>query len=210
MQQITIFGASGKVGHLVVEEALRRGYRVVAFVHSRDLFVTTNQLGVRKGDIYNPADVEAALRGSSVVLSCLGSWGTPRKNVLTTAMGTIIPLMQRQNLTRIITLTGSGAAAPLQPAGATHRLFMKAMSLTPAGKVFNDGEEHMRLLAASNLAWTTVRSPVMHNIGSSAYRLDIKPAGPAATISRSAVVACMLDQIDAADWLRQAPVIHRQ
>ena len=77
--QITIFGANGKVGSLVVEMALQKGLHVVAFSHGKSLFTPSDNLRIVQGDVYNAADVSSALSGSDVVVSTLGSWGTPKK-----------------------------------------------------------------------------------------------------------------------------------
>lgn len=204
---ITVFGASGKVGRLMVAEALRRGLNVRAFVHSQNPFDDTAGLTVIRGDIYRGDDIAKALDGADAVVSCLGSWGTPRRNVLTAAMRSIIPAMQQLGITRIITLTGSGALAPDKRPSALHRLFMRLLAPLPAGKVFADGEQHMKLLAASDLAWTTVRSPVMRSGIDPQYELAGSGGAPIPRVNRSAVVAAMLDQLASRDWLRQAPVI---
>ena len=181
----------------------------MAFVHTHDLFVPSNQLTVQKGDVYNAGDVERALRGSDAVVSCLGSWGTPQKNVLSAAMKAIIPAMRTQKIRRIVTLTGSGAIAPDIESGAGHVFMMRLLAPFPAGKVFRDGEEHMRLLATSELSWTTLRSPVMTNLGGTGYRLSLKAGLPTATIKRQAVVNAMLDQLESDEFVGQAPIIHR-
>lgn len=205
-----MFGASGKVGSRVVALALERGYKVVAFVHHHNPFTDTPNLIVKQGDIYQAADVRAALKGSEAVISCLGSWGTPKKNVLTAAMQTIIPALRAQKIKRIVTLTGSGAKVRLnKPMSASHRLLFALLQPFPAGKVFRDGEEHMHLLAESDLDWTTIRSPVMNNLGGSSYTLNNR-INPVATISRQAVAHCLLDQLGSAEYLRQAPIIHRK
>src|SRR4051812_42365964 len=99
--QVTVFGASGKVGRLVVAEALQRGYSVKAFVHSRNPFEDSPKLKVVKGDVYDSDDVAKALRGSDAVISCLGSWGSKRRDVLSSAMRMIIPAMTEQKIGRI-------------------------------------------------------------------------------------------------------------
>jgi putative NADH-flavin reductase len=208
--QITVFGASGKVGSLVVEEALRRGFTVVAFVHSHDLFSPSGKLILVKGDVHNAEDVQKALRSSDAVISCLGSWGGKDRYVLTAAMKNIIPAMGEQKITRIITLTGSGAYAPEDKAGAVHKMLFYFLAPYPAGKIFRDGEEHMRLLAESGLDWTTLRSPIMNNLGGIRYRLSLKSGLPTATISRRAVAVAMLDQLGSDEFLAHAPVIHRK
>lgn len=205
--QITVFGASGKVGTLVVEQALKRGYTVVAFVHRRNPFSPTMQLMVRKGDIHNDADVIAALRGSDAVVSCLGSWGTRQRDILSCAMRAIIPVMTERGVARIVTLTGVGVQ--VNPT-ALHKQALRLLAPTPAGKVFADAETHVRMLARSGLDWTTICSPVMNNSGGPEYRLSRKAGLAAGTVSRISVATALLDQITATDYLRQAPTIHRK
>lgn len=206
--QVTVFGASGKVGRLVVAELLERGQSVVAFVHSNNPLSAQSGLTVIKGDTANVADVAKALISSQAVISCLGSWGQPGRNVLTTAMDVIIPAMEEQDIKRIVTLTGSGALAPDVVPSFGHKLAIKLLSPFPAGKVFHDGEQHMKLLASSTLDWTSLRSPIMKNDGSSTYTLDEKPASAFGRLPRSAVVMALVDQLETQDYLHRAPVIN--
>lgn len=206
--QITVFGASGKVGSLVVEEALRRGYSVVAFVHHHNLFSPSGKLIIVEGDVYNSEQVSTALKGSDAVISCLGSWGTPKKDVLTAAMRSIVPAMQVRDIQRIVTVTGSGANIPGQRASIVHKSLLR-LPIYGAGKVFSDGEAHMRLLADSSLKWTTLRSPVMTNGGRKGYYLNMSAGSVLGTISRSAVATALLDQLERDDYLCASPVIHR-
>jgi putative NADH-flavin reductase len=106
--KITVFGANGNVGRLVVENALHQGHEVIAFIHGDNPFKASDKLSVIKGDIYNQKDVEKALNGSQAVISTLGSWGTPNKNILSAGMKNIIPKMQDAGINRIISLTGAG------------------------------------------------------------------------------------------------------
>jgi putative NADH-flavin reductase len=211
--QITVFGASGKIGRLVVAEALARGYKVVAVVHKHNPFEKADRLKVMQGDIYSGRDVAKALKGSRVVVSCLGSWGrktaTGNRNVLTAAMLEILPAMKSQNIERIVTLTGSGALAPDAPRTRAHRWVMRLLAPFPAGKVFRDGEEHMKLLRGSGLAWTSIRSPLMNNMDGDGYKLSDGNGNHYLTISRQAVAHAVVDQLESLEWLQKAPVISR-
>jgi putative NADH-flavin reductase len=207
--QITVFGASGKVGTRFVRLALKRGYRVVAFVHTRDPFAANPKLTVYQGDIRNPRDVEAALKGSRAVVSCLGSWHTKHKDVLSTAMRVIVPEMHELGIRRIVTVTGADAVAPGETLHGAHRLFHTLLKLG-ARKILVDGEVHMQVLAESGLAWTTLRSPVMNNVGKKGYRLGSTPLSFLATIRRHAVAQALLDQIPDRKFHGKAPLISRK
>lgn len=204
--RIIVFGASGRVGRLVVDEALRRGYEVVAFVHTTALAERPGLVTVR-GDMYDAASVKRAIAGCDAVVSCLSSWGTPRKTVLSTGMHSVLPAMQAAGIKRIVTLTGNIARCP----GESFSPFIRvahAFLMRFAPRVGGDAEEHLRLLAASGLDWTTVRSPVMVTSEVSTYRLTSK-VSLFGTIPRRAVAASLVDLVASRDWLQAAPLIHR-
>ena len=207
--QITIYGASGKVGRLVVELALERGYQVVAFVHSSPPFTEHNNLRIVKGDIYNAKDVATAVKGSEAVISTLGSWGTPKKDVLTSGMQHIIPAMQSSGMRRIISLTGSDARAAGDSKSLIHR-FSHTAAKIGAGKILADGERHIMLLEESDLDWTVVRSPIMNNRGDAPkFALTNERPMPWATINRRSVAQCMVDLSCSSEHQQEAQYITR-
>jgi putative NADH-flavin reductase len=210
--KIVVFGASGQVGRVVVGQALARGYKVVAFVHSRNPFGDEPGLEVVQGDIYRGEDVRKAIAGCDAVVSCLGSWGrkTPEgnRNVLSAAMAQLIPAMREQKINRIITLTGAGASPPDKEMSAIAKLIMKLLAPFPAGKVFADGDRHMRLLMESGLDWTTIRSPVMSDNVGTDYTLKLKSGSTFPRVGREAVAASLLDQLESAEWREKAPALY--
>lgn len=205
--QITVFGASGRVGRLVVELALDEGISVVAFVHSKNPFVDDKRLTVVKGDISDPEAVKNALKGSQAAISTLGSWGTKDKNVLSEGMRTIIPAMEAVKINRLITVTGSGAIWSGDNPSFIDKSSHLLLGLV-APKILRDGEDHLRQLDASGLDWTSIRSPVMSSKDSVRYRLSTKAPSLIAKIPRRAVAKCLVDQLESADFSRKAPHIH--
>lgn len=197
-ERIVVFGANGRVGRLVVEHALTSGYRVVAFVHHHHDFPDNTNLSIVQGDIYKREDVEAALKGADVVISALGSWGTPKKDVLYTAMNAIIPAMKELGMSRIISLTGSEARATGDALGIIHRVAHVMLGFV-AGKILRDGERHIQLLEQSGLDWVVIRSPIMLSSPRRSYRLDARRPRPWATISRQAVAYAILRQVSVSD-----------
>lgn len=207
--QVTVYGASGRVGRIVVRLLLERGHEVVALVHSHNPFGEQTGLTVQAGDIYESTDVERALRGSQAVISTLGSWGTKRKDVVGSAAALIIPGMRAAGTKRIVTVTGIAALW----AGDNPRLRDRAarlMLLLVAPKIVRDGERHLELLAASDLDWTTVRSPAMVKGQSSNYALRNKLSMGLYAIPREAVARAIVDQLDSQDFIGSAPVIYKR
>jgi len=121
-------------------------------------------------------------------------------------MRSIIPAMEERGVQRLVTLTGAGAFWSGDKPSTVDQIIHRLLGLA-APQILHDGEEHLRLLAASSLDWTTVRSPVMTKRSSTGYRLTSELAPPWAGIARAAVVQCIIDQLEKTDWHRQAPII---
>jgi uncharacterized protein len=203
---IAVFGANGRVGSLVVELLLSRGYNVRAFVHGTPKTTLPSVVYIQ-GDVADKQKVNNALEGADAVISVLGSWGTKDKNTLTIAMQNIVPGMDSWGISRIISLTGADAQVP-----GKHSLISTlshfAFSVL-ARKIIQDGEAHIVLLMASGLAWTVLRSPVMNEKGRDDYSLNTVYPMPWHTINRHAVAKAMVDQIETTEFAQSSPYIHR-
>lgn len=207
-KQITVFGASGRVGRLVVAELISRGYTVVAFVRNGDTFIETHELKIVQGDIYNAEDVKRALAGSTAVISTLGSWGSPMKNILTVGMKHIIPAMRALGVTTIISLTGADARASGDELGLVHRLTRPILNVV-MGKIMADAERHLKLLEQSNLDWTVIRSPVMskRNPHHDRYKLDVRRPFPWQTVPYRLVALSLVNSLQDRTWSQESPYI---
>jgi putative NADH-flavin reductase len=207
---IVVFGAGGRVGNLVVVEALKRGHKVRAFVHSNPRFDKNSRTEVVKGDIYSSEDVVKAVKNMDAVVSALGSWGTPKKDILAQGMRNIIPAMQEQNVKKIVSLTGSDALAPSDTKKLLHTL-RRSLLLIGAPKVLRDGESHIRLLADSDLDWSVVRSPIMNLRGNkNEFKLTDKRPKPWQTVNRESVALAMLDIAESNNSFKKASFIVRK
>jgi putative NADH-flavin reductase len=205
---VTIFGASGNVGRLAVEISLAEGYTVTAFIHRHNPFDEQKGLNIVSGNITDPEAVTKALQGSDGVISALGSWHTKEKNTLSSAMKTIIPAMEQIGISRIVTLTGAGAFWEKDKLTAFDT-FNHALAKLAASKILGDAEEHLRLLQASSLEWTCVRSPVMTRSSKEGYRLSLKLSPPWISIPRRAVAQCLVDRLSQTDFIQAAPELYR-
>lgn len=208
--QITVFGASGKVGHLVVIEALKRGHKVVGFVHSSSNLPKEKNLQIVNGDVYNPEAVVEAIKGSNAVISALGSWGTPGKDILIAGMTNIIPAMKKNKVSRVVSLTGHGANAPGDKFDVLHTI-SRWMLVVLAPKILHDGEKHIEQLAETDLDWTVVRSSLMEEHGNPRkFTITSKRPLPLAIIHRKAVASCLVDLAETKQYNKQAPFILRK
>jgi putative NADH-flavin reductase len=206
-QQVTVFGANGRVGRLVVAGLLQRGYRVVAAVHSDKNLPDHDNLTILSVDIYDAASIERALQGSDAVVSALGSWGTKRKDILTVGMTNIIPVMERLRIVRIVSLTGADARATGDKMGLMHRMTHLMLGII-APRILRDGERHIALLEQSQLDWAIVRSPIMSKGKSVGHGvLSMYRPLPWQRISYQYVAEAMVQSLDTDEWLQKAPYI---
>lgn len=205
---ITVFGANGRVGSLVVQKLAEQGHTVRAFVHGEPK-QRLSSVTYMQGDVADATSVAEVLQGAEAVVSALGSWGTKDKNILTVAMKAVIPLMEAQGIRRIVSLTGADARVE----GERHPIisrFSHAAFTRIAPKIMHDGEAHIALLKQSQLDWTVLRSPVMNEKGRGVYVLNGVYPMPWQTIHRHAVAQAMVDQVAVADFIKAAPYLHRK
>ena len=207
--KVVVFGASGKVGRLIVRMLLDYDHEVTAFVHGYSPFSKQPRLKIVKGDINNRSDIRKALLNNEVVISSLGSWGTKTKDILTQGMTNIIPVMKEFGITRVVSLTGADALLPQEKLSLLSKTFRFVFSLL-AGKIIRDGEKHLELLSESGLDWTVLRSPVMNDRGSKRFLLKSEHPLPWTTINREAVAMAMVELALSMHCIAEAPIIFRK
>jgi uncharacterized protein YbjT (DUF2867 family) len=74
--KITLFGATGKTGAQLIDQALRRDYELTLFVRSGTDFDDA-RVRIVKGGLLDPAALDDAIGGSVAVLSALGPTALP-------------------------------------------------------------------------------------------------------------------------------------
>jgi putative NADH-flavin reductase len=206
--RIAVFGASGKTGRQVVEQALAAGHQVTAFVRDpAKLGMEHPALRVVRGDISDAARVDEAVRGQDAVVSALGQTKTSGKDVLTVAARVLIPAMERAGVRRLVSLVGAGVPDPRDPS-SFGRTMMRALMKTLVGHVLRDAEEHARLLRASGLDWTLVRPPrLTDGPRTGTYRTGILRLGMGETLSRADLAEFMLHAAAEGTFVRDAPMV---
>jgi uncharacterized protein YbjT (DUF2867 family) len=71
--RVTVFGASGGIGHLVIQQLLDDGHQVTALVRTpAELALTHAHLTVVTGQLSDRHALEQAVSGADAVISTLG------------------------------------------------------------------------------------------------------------------------------------------
>lgn len=172
---ICLFGATGRVGSVILENALSKQHSVQVLVRDAGK-LDGNGLVVIEGNVFNEADIAKAMKGTDVVISALNTDGT---TTLSDSLPYIISNMKKEGIRRIVTI---GTAGILQARSAPH--LYRFQSLESKRKTTRDAEEHLRaylLLKDSGLDWTIVCPtylPTGERVGHYRYEIDYLPDNP--------------------------------
>lgn len=205
--EIAVIGANGNIGTRIVKLLLSNNHEVHALVHGTHSSLPTHaNLTLFEGDIHDTDDVSKALKDCDAVISTLGSWGTKTKDILTAGMQTIVPIMKERDISRIISLTGSGVLLPTdQTKWYDHLNPLLLRIIQP--KILEDGVNHIHILEESRLDWTVLRSPVMKDGEAKGYIATMTAPAIWKRITRDDVAQALVDQLDSPDHIRHAPFI---
>lgn len=206
--KISVFGASGRTGKPLVEQALAAGHEVTAFVRDpAKLGLSHARLQLVKGDIGDAAAVEAAIRGQDAVLITLGRAKGGRKDIMEAGAKAILPAMQKLGVRRLVTLTGAGVAQPGDAPKAFDRV-MGVLLRTFAKEVLEDSKRHVELVRQSGLDWTVVRVPVLSDgPRTGKYRVGMVGTDSGARIARADVADFMLKAVSDPSYIGKSPVV---
>jgi putative NADH-flavin reductase len=214
--QIAVFGATGRTGVPLVEQALDRGHEVVAFVrdpaglpaavHDRD------RLRVVEGDVYSGEGVERAIAGEGgpvdAVVSVLGQSSEGPDDLLTVAGEHVLAAMADHGVDRFVTLVGAG----VREAGESVNLggkVMGALLKLVARSVLEDARDHVEMVRAGDTRWTVVRAPRLtedEHTGEFRHGTDIR-LGVSATAARANVAEFVLDCLEDDLYASEMPKI---
>jgi putative NADH-flavin reductase len=205
---LAVFGATGRTGRHVVDQALAAGHTVRALARDpAKLPAGHERLTVVQGDVLDPAKVEQVVAGVDAVVSVLGHAPNAPKDVLTVATEHILTAMRTHGVRRLVSLTGAGVADRHD----RPRLWNKAISWLLARlqpELLADSERQAELIRASDRDWVIVRAPrLTDRPRKGSYRVGMVGQGTGALISRADAADFLLKQVEDTRYLRQAPMI---
>ncbi len=206
--KLTVFGATGKTGLQIVEQALARGHEVNAFVRDGNKMTVKNpNLVFVQGDVLDPHAVERAVAGSSAVLVALGGKPDTKATVLSEGTGFVIDAMVKHGVQRLIVESSypmSGSPEGMEFLQGTPQDMMAMMKPAIEDKM---GQE--KRVRESGLDYTIVR-PLILTDGAqtgqyrAAETLEIKKTD---TISRADVADFMLKALESNQWVGKTVVL---
>lgn len=206
--RVSVFGASGRTGRLLVERALGWDHEVTAFVRDpARLPLEHERLWVVSGDVTDAVAVGEAVAGQEAVLSALGhAKGAPR-DVQTRGTQNIVAAMKKHGVRRLVSLTGAGVRDPADRPKLFDRAIVAVLQLVQRD-VLDDGVRHAGVIQESGLEWVIVRAPrLTEDAGTGEYRVGYVGRNSGTKISRADAADFMLAQLEDDKHLGRMPMI---
>lgn len=203
---VALIGATGRTGHLVQAELLRRGHQVTVLVREPTKLVDPGPSErVVVGTSTDPDVITDLLTGADAVISALGP--TAKEADLHTRTAHVLAArMPAQGVTRFIGISGAGIDVPGDQKGPKDRT-ISAIIRTVGGAVARDKPAEYRVLADSTLTWTLVRPPRLLDAPATG-RIGHDPHTPGHwSIPRADLAVFLVDVLDHDLYPRQAPFV---
>ena len=207
--RVLIIGASKGIGLETTRQALGAGHDVRALARSvAAIAISNTSLEKIVGDALRTKDVEAALVGVDVVIQTLGvglrDMFRP-VHLFSEATRVLISAMKRQDVKRLICVTGFGAGDSRKSISCLQRLPFQIVF----GRAYDDKSLQENLVKESELDWTIARPGVLTG-GQRTGRykiLSVPSKWRNGIISRGDVAEFLVRQIKDRTYIHQAPVL---
>ena len=201
-----IFGATGRIGSHAVRSLVDRGDEVRAVSRSGSQPSIPGMVQVAL-DVRDDAAVTRAVAGTDAVIAAMGPRSDAREDedALAAGMANIVRAMTESGVRRLVVLSGAGITVPGDQKPVIDR-FVSAVVRQLAKHVVRAKQREYEVIAASGLAWTALRPPLVIDGPARGYRLDLK-LRPGARVTRADVGQALCDQLDDETFVRQAPFV---
>ncbi|MFE9564644.1 NAD(P)-dependent oxidoreductase [Streptomyces sp. NPDC006487] len=167
--KLTVFGATGGVGHEVVRQALEAGHEVTAVVRDPARLDVPAHERLRVAVVRDLSDEEAlasVLEGQEAVVSALGAANNKQARltpIAGPALRSIVSAMDRAGVSRLSAVS----AAPVAPDGPEDDAFTRVVVYPILRRALRDLYADLAVMesaiAASGTQWTVIRPPKLLN-----------------------------------------------
>ena len=198
--RVIVFGATGKTGRIVCQQALERGYEITAFTRSMNRIDSgDSSLRAAHGDVMDADSVAGAVSGHDAAIVALGSTGLRDKSTLGVGTRNVVDGMTRNGIGRLVVLSAAGVGESWGQTPWMARVVIKTM----LRNIYKDHEEQEATVKASSLDWTIVRAAILKDSPATGlYSPDnIRKVGH---INRADVADFLVKQVNDETYRKQA------
>ena len=206
--KIAVIAANGRTGKVFVEHALASGHTIRAGVYKSNNLTPHKRLTVIQCDATSVSDLTNLIKGQDAVVSFIGHVKESPENVQTDAMRALNTAMKTNNISRLVSLTGTGVRFPGDRITLIDRVLNAGIGMIDPKRI-QDGENHVRFLQETNLDWTVLRVLKLQDIQPTPFTLKL--SGPTKPIvSRKEVARAALIVLEDHSFIREAPIISKR
>jgi len=209
--RVAVFGATGRVGTLVVQALLTRGHEAVGVSRSTPSRQHHGKYLSRVGDMTNPTFIQSVMADCDALIFCIGQRLQSEKNLFsknlsppdirTQIMNPIMRVIGSDHTKRFVYLSAFGVGADLNKHALLFRMVLRLSSL---GASYEDHNKAESVLRASRTNWTIVRPPGLTD------KDEVVPLSDARgkwtsfmTVSRKSLAAFLVQTLEDANLDRQ-------
>jgi uncharacterized protein YbjT (DUF2867 family) len=209
---VTVFGATGAIGSLTVNELVTNGHTVTAYARNPNKIPPEwgDQVRVIIGELSDADAIDRAVQGADVVVSALGPSLDRKAPGMPLIDGTshILDAMKRQGVTRYV---GHGTPSVLDPheKPTWQTKLVGFMGRTGLPRAYNELIGMTDLIKSAGVDWTIVRFTAPNN-GPKTGKLRVGFYGTdriGFPVSRADIAAFTAQQVDEDTYLDRAPAI---
>jgi nucleoside-diphosphate-sugar epimerase len=206
--KIVVFGANGRTGRLLTEQALAAGHDVTAVTRRPLGFpITHDRLDIVEADVHDPEAVDQAVAGADAVLSTLGvPYVRKPINVYSDGIRNVVAAMSRHGVKRLVVVSSS-ATEPYHHADGgflLNQVLQPLITATIGKTTYADMRRMEALVRGSDLEWTIMRPSGLFDAPAvSRYELHEEQA-PGIFTSRADLAASLLEQATDGRFVRKA------
>lgn len=188
--RVTIFGATGRTGRLVVADARGRGFEVAALVRNRAKADFPDGVRIVEGDARETGAVTDAIQGADAAVSVMAiPEGTGPMTDLSDATRTIVAAMEGSGPRRLVVAVNTSVFhdRPVKP---------------PFDIVAEEHRRDLAIVRASSLDWTALAPTFLtDDEPSGTYVVELDAKAPGAGIPRGDLAVAVLDALGHDDWI---------
>ena len=187
--RVTVFGANGRTGRVVVRLLGERGHEVVAFVRDGSRFEGPDGVEVVEGDARDAAAVDRALAGADAFVSVLSLRSADDEPEYSDATRAIVEAATRAGVRRAVVTANNDVLTDREV----------------TGEYAAQAREHRRnreTLGSSLLDWTVLAAPwVTDDEPLGSYVANLDERGPNRRIAFADFALAVVDALGHDDWV---------
>ena len=205
--KLLVFGASGKTGNQILQQALDQGHNVSAFVRDTStLTIKHPKLTLLTGDVLNPDSVHKAIPGHDAVLCTIGSPANKIGVIRSQGTKNIINAMEDAGIKRLVCQTSLGYGDSIKTLDSTPWYFKYLIVPYILKKGFADHALQESYIKNSSLDWIIARPGNLTDgpkTGNYSHGFSYDTKGLKIMISRADVAHFMIDQLNKDQYLKK-------